>query len=384
MNITTTLGRNREINDIFNTTGDFAGSTSGNAQLIDKTQSITFANDYVYLARESSNAAYSKNTLYAMLAADAFTNTNFSKGEDSKETTVWKVAGTNGNVKRSTEATSDLNHKWLLWEDGKLVIPQASENNGKPKLQENTRVTAYNKGTLCVMLEMLVEFSATYCEGYRFAYCSAGNLMFNEADDYNKISTDVQFLCDYRSISNFFIDGPSDGEEEYAMTLPEGLTLDKVFDKEKNHFKLMVTGNADANAETEERIVDLPAKTVRVYYKDKTNGNGYFVMKKECVGKHPAITDGSNTNGWQWVPQPMCLNPDGNTNYAGGKDLVIQDSGQKTDFVKTYCLPIWNFDFEEAKFVPYGVEEKPKTDCPKDGLAKAAAMFSFVPKTTKA
>ena len=41
------MGRNREINDIFDTTGSYAGSTKGNEQLIDKTQSIQFANDYV-------------------------------------------------------------------------------------------------------------------------------------------------------------------------------------------------------------------------------------------------------------------------------------------------------------------------------------------------
>lgn len=369
----TTLGRNREITDIFNTAGDFAGSTSGNAQLIDKTQSITFANDYVYLARESANAAFSKNTLYSMLAADAFTNTDYSKDPKvSKETTIWKVAGTNGNVKRGTEASSDLGHRWLLWQDGKLVIPQASENDGTPKLQENTRVTAYNKGTLCVMLEMLVEFSATYCEGYRFAYCSAGNLMFNEADDYNKMSTDVQFLCDYRSISNFFIDGPAQGEETYAINLPDGLKLTDIYDgtKAKPVFKLYVPGNAPASSE--KNTIDVPGTTVRVYYKDEKLGNGYFVMKKECKGQ---IEDANSPeNGWQWVPVVMSLNPDGNKN-----ELIMEEGDTKIDFVKTYCLPIWNFDFEEAKFVPYGISKTVATTCPTSGLA--AASFSFMPKT---
>lgn len=368
----TTLGRNREINDIFNTAGDFAGSTSGNAQLIDKTQSITFAMDYVYLAKESANAAFSKNTLYSMLAADAFTNTDYSKAEKAPESRIWKVAGTNGNVKRGTEATSDLGHRWLLWEDGKLIIPQASENDGTPKLQENTRVTAYNKGTLCVMLEHLIEFSATYCEGYRFAYCSAGNLMFNEADDYNKISTDIQFLCDYRAVSNFFIDGPSDGEQKYAVTLSDKVKITDVWDKEHGKMKLYVEGNAPADST--DRIIKAESNVVRVYYKDSVNGNGYFVLKKECRGQ----VDSAETpqNGFVWEPVLMSLNPDGNTNTA------INGEDTKVDFVKSYCLPIWNFDFEESKFVPYGVDKKVSTNCPKEGHASVALrVASFVPKS---
>lgn len=356
----TTLGRNREITDIFNTQGNFAGSTSGNAQLVDKTQSITFGNDYVYLAQEASSTAFSKNTLISMLLADAFTNTNFSKKEGSTETTIWKVAGTNGNVKRETEAVSDLGHKWLLWQDGKLIVPQASENDGSAKLQENTRVTAYNKGTLCVMLELLVEFSATYKEGYRFAYCSAGNGMFNEADDYNKISADVQFLCDYRAISDFFIDGPCQGEETYAINLPDKVKITDVYDKEKNRLNLYFSTNVPTSFKDKaENKVDLNSNTVRVYYKDDKLGNGYFVMKKECSSVAFDDADTGNTEGWIWKPVIMSLNPDGN------KNEVIKGTDTKVDFIKTYCLPIWNFDFEEAKFMPYGVAKSVAFNCPK-------------------
>ena len=367
----TTLGRNREITDIFNTNGDFAGSTSGNAQLVDKTQSITFGNDYVYLAKEASNTAFSKNTLMAMLSADAFTNTNYSRKEGATETRIWKVVGTNGNVKRGTEATSDLGHRWLLWQDGKLVIPQASENDGSPKLQENTRVTAYNKGTLCVMLEMLIEFSATYKEGYRFAYCSPGNLMFNEGDDYNKISTDVQFLCDYRAISNFFIDGPCQGEEGYAIQLSDKVKIANLWDKEKARLNLYFSTNVPTPfKEKAENKVDLNATTVRVYYKDEVNGNGYFVMKKECSSTAFDDADVGNTTGWIWKPVIMSLNPDGNQN------VEINGSDSNLDFVKSCCLPIWNFDFEEAQFMPYGVPKTAVFDCPK----AEAAMLKFVPK----
>ncbi len=136
--------------------------------------------------------------------------------------------------------------------------------------------------------------------------------------------------------------------------------------------KLYVEGNAPADST--DRIIKAESNVVRVYYKDSTNGNGYFVLKKEC---RKAVDNAQDPqNGLVWEPVLMSLNPDGDKNTA------INGDDTKVDFVKSYCLPIWNFDFEEAKFVPYGVDKKVSTDCPKEGPASLALrVASFVPKS---
>lgn len=309
----TILGRNREINDIFDATGSFAGSTSGNETLIDKTQSITFADDFVYLAKNIIDTASSKSALYNMLAADIIGVENGLATSMEK----YKVVGTNGNFKRQKQATSDRNHRYLFLEDGKLVVPQASDADGNVLLQSNTRVTAYNNFTLCIMLEFLTEFSSDYKQGYRFVYSSPSNLMWNEADDYNKISMDVQFLCDYRIIDKWFIDGPSSGEDKYAGTLNIVLDEDSIVDGE---FSETVTTAINEKFPVVEAT---NGSVVRLYTKN-ANGVGYITSMFEKT---------------KWIPIPVGINKV--TGCNEGKVLL------------DYYMPIMDYDFENAKFVDY-------------------------------
>lgn len=309
----TILGRNREINDIFDATGSFAGSTSGNETLVDKTQSITFADDFVYLAKNVLDTASSKSALYNMLAADVIGVESGLKDSIEK----YKIVGTNGNFKRTKNATSDRNHRYLLLEDGRLVVPQASDAEGNVLLQSNTRVTAYNNFTLCIMLEFLTEFSSDYKQGYRFCYASPSNLMWNEADDYNKLSMDVQFLCDYRIIDKWFIDGPSSGEGKYAVTLPVVLDDTSIVDgffADEVHAEIV-------------KILPLLSATsgqvVRVYTKD-ANGVGYITVMFENA---------------KWIPIPVGI--DKTTGCNAG--LILED----------FYMPIFDYDFENAGFVHY-------------------------------
>lgn len=385
MNITTIIGRNREINDIFDTTGSFAGSTKGNEQLVDKNQSIQFADDFVYLARNSADVATSKHMIYNMLAADIITNTDFEKvGTDGGlSTSIWKIAGTNGNIKRAKVANSDLNHKYLLLQDGKLIIPQASENDGSILLQDNTRVSAYNTSTLCVMIEVMVEFSGNYKQGYRFAYCSPANLMWNEGDDYNRLSTDIQFLSDTRIIDNFFVDGASSGEQKYCFTFETDLAGDMKTKLFKNDGDGGTPSERPMIIKTEEvkelkslsdNYDNLP-RVARLYYKDSKLGNGYMIIEQACSQD----SEGSMNGKVVWKPKELSLDKNGEKNVLLKKsDSTVSETTNKADteldYLLTYALPIYNFDFEEAKFLPYGVPKATldKLDC--SGPAAAGFM----------
>lgn len=359
----TIIGRNREIKDIFDTTGSFAGSTKGNEQLIDKTQSIQFADDYVYLARRSADVATSKSAIYNMLAADVIFNTDFEKvdGKGELSTSLWKVAGTNGNIKRGKTANSDLNHKYLLLQDGKLVIPQASTNDGSILLQDNTRVAAYNTSTVCIMIEVMTEFSGNFKQGYRFAYCSPANLMWNEGDDYNKISTDVQFLCDARIIDEFFLDGPSTGEEKYSFHCIEDLKGDitKLFEQDgattgaSNPKRIAVSKVAELK-DLKKDYSKLP-RVARLYYKDTVKGNGYVIIEQGC--SKAGAGDADDHQKVTWFAKNVAVDEMAEKNVLLKNDGKVTENKTDTnlDYKLTYALPIYNFDFEEAKFVPYGV-----------------------------
>lgn len=309
---------------------------------------MQFADDFVYLAKKSSDVAASKNVMYSMLEAGRFTNTNL--GDTGADATVWKVAGTNGNVKRGKQATSDLNHRYLLLQDGKLIIPQASENDGSVRLQDNTRVSAYNTSTLCVMIEVMGEFSGLYKQGYRFVYCSPANLMWNEGDDYNRISTDVQFLCDFRVINNFFIDGVSQGEEAYAITYTG--KLEDALVKTEGATKGLYSGTVPAEVKT---------RVCRVYYSNETDGAGYFILERACP------------TGWK--PVVVSLNADGDMN----KTIETETPGT-IDFKMSYCFPIYNFDFEDARFLEYGKPKATVEECPQALMVMSAGNTRGITK----
>lgn len=295
----TILGRSREINDIFDATGSFAGSTTGNEVLVDKTQSITLADDYVYLSDDPASIAESKNMLISMLSGEMF------KGPDGN---IRKVIGTNGNVKRGKRAYSNLPFMELLREDGLLKVPQASDDSGNPLLIYNSRVTAYNNFSLCVMLEFITEFSSVEKQGYRFSYVLNSNILQNEQDDYNKFSMDAMFLCDYRSIDKFFVEGISAGysTDKYV----EMATAPTIDDSTKEI--TAITG-----------ITGTPvAGSVAIVYVATAGNSGYVI----------ADHDGTN-----WI----------------ARSAVLADNGASmaTAANAAACIiPIYDFNFETGDF----------------------------------
>lgn len=216
VSVDTILGRNREINDIFNKAGNFAGTTSGKEVLVAKDGSITLKDDFVYLSSGTSKSIETTKSLMRSLAmGDMFTSKAEITGVPSVTAVPYKVVGTNGTVKTGLSATGNKIFGLLTQLDGRLVVPQSAAMDGtlmESITTANTRVTAYNKSSICVMFEILTTFDTNKSEGYRFVYTLNSNFKYQEADDANEVSFDQMMLSDVRYISTFFYKGIGAGE----------------------------------------------------------------------------------------------------------------------------------------------------------------------------
>lgn len=215
----TIKGINREINDVFNSRQDFATSTIGKQILTEKSVDISFAVDAnMMLMDGSGSATVANNILFQMFTSGGYKLK--SEAGIFENQYMYKVAGTNGTTKRSSQCKTDLDFKGLFWRDGMLAEPQAANELGELLLTENTRVTAYNNFNLCVMLEFIYKFSEAKVTGVRFPYCTCGEPSMTEGEDYNKFKFKSNLLSDSREINKSFIEGISKYEEQmYAKEI---------------------------------------------------------------------------------------------------------------------------------------------------------------------
>lgn len=266
VSVDTILGRNREINDIFNKAGNFSSTTSGKEVLVAKDGSMTLKDDFVYLS--SGNAASIENTkslMRSLAMGDLFTN----------DSTPYKVVGTNGTIKSGLTATGEKSFGLLTLLDGRLVVPQAASIDSiggtiNTITVPNTRISAYNKSSICVMFEVLTTYDTTKSEGYRFVYTLNSNFKYQEADDANEVSFDQMMLCDVRYITNFFYQGFS--IQEYATTIPaKEVKLAGVANPVKI-FKSIIANNGITYATTPfQPTVTVAKLTIPAHYMDATN-----------------------------------------------------------------------------------------------------------------
>ena len=207
--INTVLPQNNDMNDIYSR-GAFLGTTLGNETLQETTVSMSFINDFVYkLSNGQVGSNFMSNVLVNLLKGEAF--------KDGGK--VYKVYGTNGVKKTGKSATVVANLSKLFKVDGMFTVPQAfDEVTGKPLTVANTRVTAYNNKSICVMIEHLTAFDSTNKQGLRYVYTMASNFTMTENDDVNKISFDATFLSDAKNTESFFIDGFGAGEADVVAT----------------------------------------------------------------------------------------------------------------------------------------------------------------------
>lgn len=209
----TIKGINREINDVFNSRQDFATSTIGKQVLTEKSVDVSFAVDANMMLMDGSGATtVANNILFQMFSSGGYKlKSELGVFENQY---MYKVAGTNGTTKRSSQCKTDMDFRGLFWRDGMLAEPQATNELGELLLTENTRVTAYNNFNLCVMLEFIYKFSEAKVTGVRFPYCSCGEPSMTEGEDYNKFKFKANLLSDSREINKTFIEGISQYEEQ--------------------------------------------------------------------------------------------------------------------------------------------------------------------------
>ena len=210
------IGRGREFNDIFNSKNSYAGSTSGQEMMVDKTTSLSLKDDYVYLSDQPVGVEFNKNALIGLLMNDKF--------EDGEGNYI-KPAGTNGAIKRGRNTTRGFIFGELFAMQGRLQVPQATDADGNAITETNSRIAAMGISSLTVMLEFLYEYDENTKVGYRFVYAVNSNLNITEGDDANTLSMDTQLPCDVVYTDRYWIDGPnsqetgvfSDGVKQYAV-----------------------------------------------------------------------------------------------------------------------------------------------------------------------
>lgn len=304
----TIMGRTRDINDIFNTKGSYAGSTMGNEVLNTTDMSIGFSEDYVYLSDNPEGHVVSRDILTSMLKGDSF----LCEGK------LIKVAGTNGTVKRGRDATSDRFFGGLFVADGKLIVPQAAKEDGSPLLEPNSRVVAYNNTALTVMVEFLYTFSEEKSNGFRFVYSLNSGFAYNEADDVNKVSCTSQILCDPRMIKKFWIDGDS------VNTIKTEV--------------LAFTGTAGSECDVVDQAIAkniaLDEELPVLAYTSINNQAAYVLCTDEVA--IPAIIGGNGANPNMATVAAMPI-----------ADLKMED----------FAFLIYDFDLTEAKFKPHAYKK---------------------------
>lgn len=328
LTLDTILGRNREINDLFNKPGRFAGSTLGNEQLVEKTASITLKDDFVYLNNnvDAQSIARTKSLMRAIAMGDIF----------HTGSTNYKVVGTNGAIKSATGVTSGKAFGLLTALDGMLIDPQSSIIDGTDIFEvykQNVRVSAYNKSSILLMFEVLTTFDENKSEGYRFVYNLNSNFQYSEQTDANEVSFDQLTLCDVRYIDNFFYKGLSTGESGTGIPARQL----KIGTKVQSIFKSPVDVAGITNGVVAADNLTVPTKVV------KTDGSveAYTPVADDiCVAytdtKKYIILKKVDTTNWQALENNVS-----NTNLSKTTTTTNADATYDT----------YDFDFEAEGFV---------------------------------
>lgn len=346
------MGRTRNINDIFNSSGSFAGTTMGTEVLNTTDMTLGFTEDYVYLSDSPKGHIISRDILRAMLLGETFQH--FTGEVDGTKTyDTIKVAGSNGTVKRGTKALSNRYFGGLFIHDGKLVVPQATDKDGNPLLKPNARVAAYNTTALTVMIEFMYSFSQEKTNGFRFVYVLNGGVTYNEADDANKVSCTAQILCDPRAITSVWIDGGA----------PNAIMLDSLKDEMGTPFTIQQIQQKVTEAITAKEVSqDAPI----IVYVNKEKAP---LTRRRKLSKNTEI---NKTSGYMLftcagIPVPALISEDGANpvlvdtstlppesapeSAPGANDAVV--GLDKFTSIDDYIFDVYNYEMLNAKFVPY-------------------------------
>jgi len=201
-NLDTLKSKKRETQANYNCNGVFAGLTKGNQIYEEKTMDLVFGDDYNFVTA-GIDPTVSRSTIKAM-----YDGTSFLHGSDTVS-----VLGTQGTRNIVTN-TTNLDTKYALLEDGKLLDPNLKTATGGRVTETNNAVTAYSD-TNCVMMEFKYAFEGTTYKGDRFVYYLPETCDFNEGTgaDYNRYSVSGTRYCDPRSIEYYWVEDANDAED---------------------------------------------------------------------------------------------------------------------------------------------------------------------------
>ncbi len=194
----TLKGKVKETGVVHTCDGEVAGVQSGNKKYEEKTMDFVLGDDF-NLVKDNVDATLSRNILIAMVKGESFI--------DAGATQI--IIGVNG-VRYIVALTNDLDTKYLLLEDGKLINPNKKNADGTMAVTANNIMTSQKDASM-IMLEVLYAYDDNSKSGSRLPYFLTDTDTFNEGSgtDFNKINVSGARYSDNRAIDRYFIDGNS-------------------------------------------------------------------------------------------------------------------------------------------------------------------------------
>lgn len=324
----TILGRARAINDIFDRSGAFAASTEGDEQLVEKTVSFSLKKDYVYFANNIQNIFINRDFLQSIIEGEAF----------SVDGSLKRPLGTNGVIKFDKRATSGKTFGKFFEPYGLLKIPQAYDTSMNKKVQRNTRISAYNKSAVCVMIEVLYEYDSldgVKSDGYRMVYTNNSNFSMGEQDDANQVTFDSMVLSDVVYTDRFFTHGIqylAEGENVAAVDAINRFAFADISDATDLTITV-TTGEFTVTGSTLPTPLSATANTnwCTAYYNPTGNAGVYFLL--------------SNIDGTDWKVYSNTLNTS-----TWDIPAVTAAAADAATTVTAAGVPCYNYDFITAAF----------------------------------
>lgn len=329
--------RETQYNTYCNGTG--AGLTRGNTQYEEKTMDFTFGDDFNQ-ATNIVDPTVARSILKAM-----FEGTSFIYGSDTY--ICVSMAGT----RYIGVLTTGVDTQYLLLNDGKVIDPNAKNEDGSMVTKSNGYVTAYKEST-CVMVEFKYAFDDATVKGDRFPYFLTESCTFNEGSgaDYNRYAISGTRYCDYRNISKYLVEGVS-----YPVAMAT-VGADSLYEIECTHIIAVNGGGTPTVVGTSGDqivVVDTADGTIELYKHDGTDFITTPVTSTVGVGcKIFAPLYDTALDGATAVTQNVYVacKTAGTTGNAVASNWKTKSTGSGS---ATYVVEIYDWDYGTRDFVAY-------------------------------
>ncbi len=324
------LGRGKNQNQIFDTTGELCSITLSEANIPTYEGSLTVSDNSLMEINKTVIKGY-RNALDAMLLCESF--------YDSATGDKIRVLGVGGNVKLASGMLRNKDWKYFFELDNKLIKAYTGSETA------NIFLGAYNRTSLCSALEVkqISNTDVTKVLKYSAIFCSGEGL--SEANESNTVATNIKFCSDFRT---------------YNQTMEEGFAADNVDLKTSTTIARFnvdfimsnATGASPSDFGTAGQIAAVINTATGAVKVQETNGadtwtdiTGTFVDGALIFGtKVGTTTVAATTNGYTYVAIKTGA-------LAGGTAVATTVTNQTTYTLgTTYTLPIYKFSFADGKF----------------------------------